>query len=107
MPVAVTRPGGAVRQRFAKLLRVLAEAFDGRIAGLNLAETSIGFGSSGKLHPPGYSNDAYFEGIKDLMSSALSSTPGESRAMSTTQVRKPTMDDLARIRLGGSMGREC
>jgi len=60
----------AVRERFAKLLGVLAEEFDGRIAGLNLAETSIGFGGSGDFHPTGFSYDTYFEGIKDLMSSA-------------------------------------
>jgi len=59
-----------VIERFDNLFRALAEEFDGRIAGLNLAETSIGFGGSGKFHPPGFSFDAYFEGIKELMSSA-------------------------------------
>jgi hypothetical protein len=60
----------AVRERFAMLLRVLAEEFDGRIAGLNLPETAIGFGSDRELQPTGFSYDAYFEGIKELMSSA-------------------------------------
>jgi len=60
----------AVRERFARLLGALAEAFDGRIAGLNLAETSIGFGGSGDLFPAGFTYDAYFIGIKDLMLSA-------------------------------------
>jgi len=60
----------AVRERFASLFQALADAFDGRIAGINLSETSIGFGKSGKFHPEGYTYDAYFEGIKDLMSSA-------------------------------------
>ena len=60
----------AVRERFAKLLHVLAEEFDGRIAGVNFAETSIGFGDSGEFHPEGFSYDAYSQGIKDLMSSA-------------------------------------
>ena len=60
----------AVRERFADLLLALAEEFDGRIAGLNLAETSIGFGDSGDFHPPGFSYGAYFRGILDLTSSA-------------------------------------
>ncbi len=60
----------AVRERFSKLLRALGKELDGRIEGLNLAETSIGFGESGELHPPGFSYESYFEGIKDLMSAA-------------------------------------
>lgn len=60
----------AVRERLAKLLFALTEQFDGQIAGLNLAETPIGFGASRELHPAGFSYDTYFEGIKDLMSSA-------------------------------------
>ena len=69
----------AVRERFAKLLEVLAEEFDGRIAGLNFAETSIGFGDGGEFHPEGFTYDAYFQGVKDLMSSA-------SRAFSKSDV---------------------
>lgn len=34
-----------------------------RIAGVNLAETAIGFGRYPDLHPPGYSYEAYYEGI--------------------------------------------
>jgi hypothetical protein len=60
----------AVRDRFARLLTMLAEEFDGRIAGVNLPETSIGFGHSGAFHPAGFSYDAYFDGIKDLMTAA-------------------------------------
>lgn len=59
----------AVRARLAELFVALAEEFDGRIAGINLAETSIGFGRSGALHPPGFSYEAYRDGILDLMSS--------------------------------------
>ncbi len=60
----------AVRERFARLLQALAKEFDGQLAGINLPETSIGFGKSGKYHPAGYSYDAYYEGIRDLMRSA-------------------------------------
>jgi hypothetical protein len=60
----------AVRERFRKPLRALGKELDGRIERLNLAETSIGFGESGELHPPGFSYDSYFEGIEDLMSAA-------------------------------------
>jgi hypothetical protein len=60
----------AVRERFNELFLALAEEFDGRIAGLNLAETSIGFGDDGDLHPAGFSYNSYFEGILDLMSLA-------------------------------------
>jgi len=48
-----------VRDRFQKLLNALGKEFDGRIEGINLPETSIGFGESGKLFPPGYSNELY------------------------------------------------
>ena len=60
----------AVRERFARLFEALAAEFDGRIAGLNLPETSIGFGGRVELEPAGYSDAVYFEGIKELMSSA-------------------------------------
>lgn len=59
----------AVRERLADLFVALAEELDGRIAGINLAETSIGFGRSGALHPAGFSYEAYLEGVLDLMSS--------------------------------------
>lgn len=43
----------AVRERFIRLLRAIGEQLDGRIAGVNLPETSIGFGESGEFDPPG------------------------------------------------------
>lgn len=65
----------AVRARFAKLLGVLGEALDGRIEGLNLAETSIGFGESGKLHPSGFTYESYVEGEKAICSAARRAFP--------------------------------
>lgn len=59
----------AVRERLRRLFEALAREFDGRIAGINLPETSIGF-ARGAFDPPGYTYDGYFEGIKDLMSAA-------------------------------------
>jgi len=60
----------AVRERLDRLFGAIAEEFDGRIAGLNLPETAIGFGHSSALFPAGYTYDTYFEGIKAVMSSA-------------------------------------
>jgi hypothetical protein len=44
----------AVQQRFAKLLSALGEKFDGRIEGINLPETAVEFGESGRLYPEGF-----------------------------------------------------
>ena len=65
----------AVRARFIKLLEVLGKEVDGRIEGLNLAETSIGFGESGKLHPAAFTYESYVEGIKAIMTGARKAFP--------------------------------
>jgi hypothetical protein len=62
----------AVRGRFVKLLRVLGQELDGRVEGLSLPETSVGFGETGELHPPGFTYESYFEGVKILMTEARS-----------------------------------
>jgi hypothetical protein len=49
----------AVQERFHALLHALGREFDGRIEGINLAETAIGFGSSGRYFPAGFTHDAY------------------------------------------------
>jgi hypothetical protein len=59
----------AVRERFTRLLRMLAREFDGHIAGLSLPETAIGFGDGGEFHPPGFSAGAYYHATKELMTS--------------------------------------
>ena len=43
----------AVQERFHKLLFALGKEFDGRIEGINFAETSVGVGTSGRLFPKG------------------------------------------------------
>ena len=60
----------AVRARFARLLDTLGRAFDGKIEGLNFAETSFSISDSASLHPPGFTYDKYAEGVKDMMSAA-------------------------------------
>lgn len=65
----------AVRARFIQLLDALGKAVDGRIEGINLSETSIGFGESGRLHPAGFTYDGYVEGVKALMTAARTAFP--------------------------------
>jgi hypothetical protein len=52
----------AVQGRFHKLLLALAKEFDGRIAGINLAESSAVFGP-GKLNPEGLTPELYRDAI--------------------------------------------
>jgi hypothetical protein len=65
----------AVRERFVKLLEVLGESFDGRIEGLNLPETSIGFGDSVAHHPSGFSYESYLVGVNAIMTAAREAFP--------------------------------
>jgi len=65
----------AVRDRFSKLLQVLGKALDGRIDGLSLPETAVGFGETGRLHPPGFTYESYLQGIKELMTAARDAFP--------------------------------
>jgi hypothetical protein len=65
----------AVRARFTKLLAAMGEALDDRIEGLNLAETSIVFGESGKRHPEGFTYEGYAEAVKLTMTDARAAFP--------------------------------
>ncbi len=65
----------AVRERFLRLLRALGEQLDGRIAGVNLPETSIGFGESGEFDPPGYTFENYRDGVLAVMTAAREAFP--------------------------------
>lgn len=65
----------AVRNRFIKLLQALGREFDGHLEGINLAETSVDFGDSGKLHPEGFTYERYVEGVKVLMAAAREAFP--------------------------------
>jgi len=57
----------AVAERFHKLLIILGEKFDGKIEGINLAETAIAFGENGKLFPKGFTYENYRDAIKQNM----------------------------------------
>lgn len=68
---AEARPAGwvarrwdpAVQERLHRLFAALGKAFDGRIEGINLAETAVEFGESGKLYPPGFTPAGYRDAI--------------------------------------------
>jgi hypothetical protein len=53
----------AVQERFHKLLFALGREFDGRVEGINFAETAVGVGRSGRLFPKGFTFEVYREGI--------------------------------------------
>ncbi|MEM7510874.1 MAG: hypothetical protein AAF388_08075 [Bacteroidota bacterium] len=59
----VRRWDDAVQSRFYTLLKALGSQFDGRIAGINLPETAVGFGESGKLYPDGFTPEIYQKAI--------------------------------------------
>jgi hypothetical protein len=65
----------AVRARFIRLLEVLGKEADGRIEGLCLPETSVGFGESGRLHPAGFTYGGYVAGVKQIMTAARKAFP--------------------------------
>lgn len=60
---AARRWDPAVQERFHKLLFALGKEFDGRIEGINFAETSVGFGEGGSLFPKGFSFEIYRDAI--------------------------------------------
>lgn len=60
---AARRWDPAVQERFHRLLFALGKEFDGRIEGVNFAETSVDFGESGRLFPKGFSFAIYRDAI--------------------------------------------
>jgi hypothetical protein len=53
----------AVQERLHKLFAALGKEFDGRIEGINLAESSAGFGETGRLYPKGFTPEIYRDAI--------------------------------------------
>jgi hypothetical protein len=53
----------AVQERLHKLFVALGKEFDGRIVGINLAESAGGFGRTGKLWPKGFTYEIYREAV--------------------------------------------
>ena len=57
----------AVQARLHRLLAALGGELDGRIAGINLPETAVGFGTSGALWPAGYTPARYRDAVIENM----------------------------------------
>jgi hypothetical protein len=57
----------AVQGRLYRLLFALGKEFDGKIAGINLAETAVDFGETGKLVPPGFTVEKYRDAVIENM----------------------------------------
>lgn len=53
----------AVQERLHRLFSALGKEFDGRIEGINLAESSVEFGESGRLFPQGFSPTVYRDAV--------------------------------------------
>jgi len=56
-----------VQQHFQLLLLALGREFDGRIAGINLPETAIDFGDTGRLRPKDFAAERYVECVIENM----------------------------------------
>jgi hypothetical protein len=59
----------AVRARFTKLLDTLGNAFDGKIEGLNFAETAFSLSDDAAFRPSGFTHDVYAQAIRAMMTS--------------------------------------
>ena len=53
----------SVQARFHKLLLALGKEFDGKVDGINLAETAVSFGESGRLFPKDFTPATYRDAI--------------------------------------------
>jgi hypothetical protein len=53
----------AVSDRFHKLLLALGREFDGQVEGVNLPETAVEFGASGRLFPKGFTPASYRDAV--------------------------------------------
>ncbi len=60
---AARRWDPAVQERFHKLLFALAKEFDGKIEGVNFAESSVDFGETGRLYPEGFTPQVYRDAL--------------------------------------------
>lgn len=52
-----------MQDRFHKLLQALAKEFDGKIEGINFAESSVTFGLTGRYHPDGFTPQIYRDAL--------------------------------------------
>jgi hypothetical protein len=65
----------AVQERFHRLLSALGKEFDGKVEGINLAETAVSFGESGRLFPKGFTPATYRDAIIANMRALKSAFP--------------------------------
>ena len=65
----------AVRERFHKLLAALGKEFDGKIEGINLPETAVDFGQSGRLFPKGFTPEIYRDAVISNMTALKRAFP--------------------------------
>jgi hypothetical protein len=65
----------AVRKRFQKLLMALGREFDGKIEGIDLPETAIEFGESGRLFPDGFTRRGYRDAVLSNMAALKRAFP--------------------------------
>ena len=65
----------AVRERFQKLLLALGREFDGKIEGINLPETAVDFGQTGRLFPRGFTAQGYRDAIVSNMTALKRAFP--------------------------------
>ena len=65
----------AVQERFHRLLLALGKEFDGKVEGINLAETAVSFGESGRLFPKGFTPATYRDAIIANMRALKSAFP--------------------------------
>jgi hypothetical protein len=65
----------AVQERFAALVAALGKEFDGEIEGINLPETSLEYGMTGKYFPDGFTNDSYPAAVKQNMEALRKAFP--------------------------------
>jgi len=65
----------AVRAQFQRLLAALGRRFDGRIEGINLPETAVGFGEKTNRHPAGFTFALYRDAILANMQAAKAAFP--------------------------------
>jgi hypothetical protein len=83
VPEAVAPHGGwvarrwdpAVQDRLHRLFAALGREFDGRIEGVNLDETSIGFGTTGRHWPAGFTPEIYRDAVITNMKALKNAFP--------------------------------
>ena len=84
-----------VRDRFRKLLVELGKEFDGKIEGVNLAETAFDIGHSGALFPKGFTFENYRDGIIANMKAMREAFPNPSFWSTPTSCRVTEICELS------------